>query len=360
MNEAEIVFDCEFCGDAVVLPVEYAGTCEVCPHCFEYIDIPSLGGTDSTSDEHCDAYQETHIEVAGHPLVFDLKFGFPHPRWREFIELIDENASHAQLIEIFDESAAAWLNTMLSHLPSGYKVSESEEFYLLTRSPEAEIPMLLEFCEHARNSILQMIDEAASDEGIGKHVVLNFAETATYYSYTSVFMSEGAHGGSVGMFINDDYPHIVTQDGFDWQRTLAHELTHCLMRHLPLPMWLNEGVTQIVEDHLFQQSLFQPDSELKGRLLSYWKANEIGSFWNGDSFHFPDDGQELSYVLARVLVWRLSTDFPQSFWTFVGTAEWNDAGSAAALNCFNRSLGEFLLEYLGAGDWEPQLDESDS
>lgn len=358
MNQDQIVFDCEHCAGVNVFSIEFAGACEVCPHCFEYVDIPSLNVSDTTADDDRDAYDEIDIETAGHPLVFDLKFGIPRPRWPEFIESIDGNAGVSQLAEIVHQSLTSWLNAVVSHLPSGYSVSESNAFFLLSRKPETEIPRLLEFCEQTRHTILQMINEAASNEGIGKHVVLSFADTANYYSYTSAFVPEGEFGGSSGMFINDYYPHIVAMDGFDWQRTIAHELTHNLMRHLPLPVWLDEGVTQIVEDHVFQNSRFEPDGMLMNRLVSYWKSNEISSFWNGKSFSFPDDGQELSYVLARVLTWRLSTDFSEGFWTFVANADWNDAGSAAAVNYLDRSLGNFLSEFLGAGNWEPQFENS--
>jgi hypothetical protein len=40
--------------------------------------------------------------------------------------------------------------------------------------------------------------------------------------------------------------------------------------------------------------------------LQFWGESEIQQFWSGESFHRPDDGQMLSYDLARILVGNLA------------------------------------------------------
>ena len=63
--------------------------------------------------------------------------------------------------------------------------------------------------------------------------------------------------------------------------------------------------------------------------LGFWGADEIQQFWSGKSFLRPDDGNMLSYDLARILVDQLSADWPR-FATFVNDANLEDAGAGAA------------------------------
>ena len=76
-------------------------------------------------------------------------------------------------------------------------------------------------------------------------------------------------------------------------------------------------------------------------------------FWYGSSFHRPDDGQQLSYQLAQILVTNLSENY-SAFVKFTNAAIWNDGGEAAAEEIFGISLGDLIANFLGEGDWWPE------
>jgi hypothetical protein len=136
------------------------------------------------------------------------------------------------------------------------------------------------------------------------------------------------------------------------EMVVAHELTHACLAHLPLPSWLNEGITVIMEDEITHTHAVIVDSETMARHRRFWGPEEIQQFWSGESFHRPDEGNELSYSLAQLVVGAISHDY-DVFKEFVSSADYKDGGEAAAQEVFGGSLGGLMEQFLGSGAWTP-------
>lgn len=350
MATDSIQLACESCGEVVSFPAGRAGQTDVCPECFEYIDLPQIeasprpaGSLPSIANPACSALSFEHVD--------DL----PRPQWDAFCQHVFDELPEPRWHDVFLEAARDWLETLAAALTGSYSTSESPNFFLLSALPADETERLLDFCEATRNTILSHLEGIAADAGYGKHVLLAFADVETYYTYVSHFHAEGESGGSGGMFLADGYQHIALHAARHWlYRTIGHELTHACLAHLPLPLWLNEGVTQEMEDVLLRQRTFEASIELTQRQKRYWREHSLESFWSGEAFRAADEGQELAYALARILVRNLTVDFREAFPEFVQTAEARDAGQAAAVNVFGLTLGQAAAQYLGEGAWDPQ------
>ena len=197
----------------------------------------------------------------------------------------------------------------------------------------------------------------ACNEGYGKHVVLLLHDAETYFDYISdAYPEEGEFGGSISMFIPDYYAHIVVlaEMNSPIESTIAHELSHCLLRHLDLPLWLNEGVTQLAEQEVAGGVRLGMTKELATKHRRWWNCDTIQEFWNGAAFSAPDDRQELSYSLAETLTSRLMQQFPDSCTEFVKTATATDAGESALWNTCRTSLSQRVSECFGNQDWSPR------
>jgi hypothetical protein len=79
---------------------------------------------------------------------------------------------------------------------------------------------------------------------------------------------------------------------------------------------------------------------------NFWNEETIKEFWSGESFSRPDEGQSLSYQLARILVFNLVQDFA-AFVAFCNQADWKDAGDKAMLENYGLSLQDLLFNFLG-------------
>ena len=142
-----------------------------------------------------------------------------------------------------------------------------------------------------------------------------------------------------------------SQDIYYSEPIAVHELTHACLAHLPIPLWLNEGMAVLMEDVLAGHRLFL-DKEMVKRHQKYWNEETIQGFWSGESFLAFDDGQELSYNLAHILVRNISQDFT-AFATFSNNASYEDAGELAAKEFLGVSLTQIVGSFLGEGSWQP-------
>ena len=287
---------------------------------------------------------------------------FIKPNWSVIGDWVDENIPREQLNEGWTQLARQWLEMLRETLGDSYVITESQEFALLARNDSRMNNRMLASCEHARRTILQTLPDVARDEGYGKHVVLAFADIESYYDYISDFYpEEGEFALSGGVFLDRGYGHfaICLAYGDDHERVIAHELNHNLLRHLPLPLWLNEGVTQVMEELIVGSSYFSTDHHMVRRHRAYWNREMIDAFWSGDSFFSPDEGQELSYHLAQVLIRNLMSDYPKQISPMLNAAHFTDAGNASLRQFCGVSLGDRVRQFLGEGDWEPSRSYSE-
>jgi hypothetical protein len=299
------------------------------------------------------------ISLASIPSALETRIGLPRPNWPTIFDWVENNVAREDMDRAWTQLAGDWLDALIASLPSGYGRTESPEFILLASGDARAARRILGWCESARRIILDTLSGVARADGYGKHVVLAFRDPETYYDYVADFYpDEGEFGLSGGMFLDHGYGHFVmcpAQCG-DLDRTIAHELNHALLRHLPLPPWLNEGVTQVIEDLVVGGSTFMVDHEMRRRHRAYWNADTIDSFWSGTSFYSPDDGQELSYHLAQILFRNLMSDYPQKIHDFLNSANFADAGNAALVKLCGVSLDDRVKQFLGNGDWGPRSD----
>ena len=286
-----------------------------------------------------------------------MRNSLPRPNWTAITDWLNSNFSNHDLDKVWSELAVQWLELLIDALPNGYSLSNSEEFYLLSDTESEKANGILRMCEISRRVILETLPGVARDEGYGKHVVLAFGSTDLYYDYISDFYpEEGNFGLSGGTFFDEGYGHLALCMACtaEHDRVITHELTHALLRHLPLPLWLNEGVTQVAEDTVAGSISFTINNELANRHREYWNSESIHAFWSGDSFYHSDDGQELSYHLAQVLFRNLMSDFPKQILRFLSTANFADAGNKALIELCNVSLGDRVAQFLGEDQWSPR------
>ena len=276
------------------------------------------------------------------------------PDWDEIAQNIGNDLNHEELHIERNKECNKWLESIAKEYGSAYKIEESSSFLILSNQSERYIRVFSNFLERALRRILSNLEGIASDEGFGKHVALIFQDFDQYYEYIGMFFPEdGKFGYSSGMYINDGYGHFAfpSQD-IDFAEPIAvHELTHVCLAHLPIPLWLNEGIAVLMEDVLVGHHLFI-DKELLESHQQYWNEDTIQSFWSGESFLATDEGQQLSYHLAHIVVRNICQN-SMAFTKFCNGANYEDAGETAAQEFLGLSLTQIVGTFLGEGDWQP-------
>jgi len=293
------------------------------------------------------------IDLAEIDGAFSFEEGFARPNWRlvsneiKKAGVLDENAA-------WNEAVRQWMFQLQSDLGGDYKFSESPRFFVLAPLSAETRTKIIDFSEEVVLHIRDRLADSAWKPKYGKHVILLFGEDDDYYQYVSHFYPAGTHPQSGGCLLHKDYVHIAAPyDPWSVRRTLAHELTHNLVVHLRLPLWLNEGLARYFEHSVASSREPMLDHEIRERHLAFWNEQNIQEFWAGVSWRKPGDSNELSYGLAEILL-NLLFEGRENWGDFLKQAQSADAGQTAALECFGIDLGQIAGTFLGPGDWRPR------
>ena len=282
-------------------------------------------------------------------------YHLPRPNWEVIETWVRRHVPESDRPQAWAEACSQWLGTLNGALANAYRTESSETVFLFAPGDFGQAKSLLRFAEGVLATIADSLEGIALESWQGPLVVLLFADADSYYSYVSQFYSEGDYGGSGGMCVRQGRLHIVlhpeTYDGL--QAVVAHELTHACLSHLTLPLWLEEGITQFVEELVHSQRQFQLDRESADRTRRFWRDNGLGGFWWGNAFQQPAEAQESSYLLAQVLFRLLATDHRGNLPDFVRAAHAGDAGESAAREHLGFGLSQLAAKFLGPGAWEP-------
>jgi hypothetical protein len=330
----------------------------------QWLDKDSLGSQTLEAKKSESVVNE--IDCAGLP-VFDLRThltaseGLPALDWDAVYSWLDTTEDEAIKAQAWGRVEHAWLTHMREALGGDYRLIESDQSIVLSSLTSSTANAMLTFMERTHQRILQILDGVARLPTWGKDILIVFDDDDAYYRYASRYYPDaGEFAFSSGMHISAGCGHYITMkaDLSSIEPIIAHESTHGCLDHLPLPLWLNEGLAVNMEARLTGKlySEWTPEQTRK-RHLDFWGTQEVQQFWSGESFQRTDDGNRLSYDLARILVEQFSTDW-DSFKSFVLAAHARDAGAEAASACLGVDLGAAvcsLMDEPSLPAWKPLL-----
>ena len=265
--------------------------------------------------------------------------------------------SDAERERVWRGHGERWLSHIVAALGGDFVLHEVSGFWVVSSQPVKHVDKIGRVLQNMRRRILSDLDGIALDPLYSQLAVLWLENEEIYYDYISrTYPDAGEFALSGGSFLSGGYPHFVFPhyDEFrDLERVMSHELTHALVSHLPLPLWLNEGIAVTMEEAIAGGMRARGTVELFDEYPDFWTEDTMQEFWHGGSFLRADEGNGLSYGLAHLLVTNLAHDFDR-FRRFVLSANAEDSGESAAREHLGISLGDMVSTLFGEGDWMPQ------
>ncbi|MDR7332591.1 hypothetical protein [Roseateles asaccharophilus] len=255
----------------------------------------------------------------------------------------------------------AWLQHLGAALGPGYRLMQRGHIVLLSSLDDRIATATMDFVDKTLQRIVRVLDGLArSVQPHEQEILIVFDDDEAYYRYLAHYYPDaGEFAASGGVFINAGCGHFATvkADLHAIEPVIAHELTHSCLSHLPIPAWLNEGLAVNTERRLCPPVLAPRTSprQMHARHQAFWGVDEIQQFWSGKSFLRTDEGNELSYDLARILVSQLAGDWAR-FRAFALSAHMDDGGEAAAHEHLGLPLADLaaaLLERPADASWAP-------
>lgn len=282
--------------------------------------------------------------------------GVPHPDLmpaREWVDRFGGEHHDAAWLAVQRE----WTGWVAANLGERYRVHESADALLVSAQPMRAVKVSLDYLALTQRRVARSLGRLAGDRAPEKQVVMLIDDEDDYYRYLGGrYPEDGEFQMSAGVHFNGPGPHfVVNGDELEQvQPTIVHEMTHAFLAHLPIPAWLNEGLAVNMETAFGRVADAHKLIELEKKHRGFWTPEAIQEFWSGRSYHRPDDGNELSYDLGRILVTGMSDPWSR-FEDFALEARLDDAGAAAAERHLHVDLGEFVRHYLrrDGGDWAP-------
>ncbi|MEK8030337.1 hypothetical protein AACH06_05825 [Ideonella sp. DXS29W] len=255
----------------------------------------------------------------------------------------------------------AWLLHLRNAMGEHAWLHEGDGVWLLSSLTPRAAQNTAAFVSRTRQRVARVLDGLAPRREDDRSILIALDDEESYYGYTSAYEhAEGELAFSGGMFIDAGCPHFVTRaDSLSQiEPVIAHELTHAALAPLRLPVWLDEGIAVNTEQRLTgNRPGAHTPHELQQMHRRFWGPEEIQQFWTGASFRRPDEGNKLSYDLARIIVEQLAKDWP-TFTRFAPQARRDDGGALAARETLGVNLGAMVCALLGRAPdaaWEPAL-----
>lgn len=282
-------------------------------------------------------------------LLFSRPDRFPRPDWTAIEERISQQGDDPG--KAWESVAVQWMDAFANALGPDYKVHHSRDILLVTRAPEPRVREILSFIHDCDKRILAELPFVDPSEFLGFLPIIVFGDELDFYHYLGTLRDDDDDSATAGgVFINEGYGHIaMPSENLDYYRaTLCHELCHSFLSGFNLPLWLDEAITAEVEHHITGENPYFLDRDIIQEHRAYWNAGRLGAFWTGESFSFPDEGQGLSYHLARFLFHAIAPhSTPESISRFVRAADDGNSGNSAALECFGINLPDVVEGLLG-------------
>jgi len=253
----------------------------------------------------------------------------------------------------------AWLLHFRDSMATSAHLHETIDAWVLSSFTPRAARSAATYVADTRKRIARLLDGLAEFPADARSILVVLDSLDDYYKYVSNYHPEdGEFAFSGGMYINYGCPHFVTVHAplSTIEPVIAHEMTHSALAHLELPLWLDEGIAVTTEHQISVSNRHPRDAvERIGRHLEFWNAERIQEFWTGKSFNRTDDGNELSYDLARSIVELLGREWP-SFVEFAANASRDDGGAAAASGILKLDLGDIAASALNVArqpGWSP-------
>lgn len=284
-----------------------------------------------------------------YPLTLEYEFGMLHPRGVDFIESLSLETDELNAVVHIAEQV--WLKEFVVSVAGNFRLIDGEGIFLVTDVDEIVSNSFLQMAHQLRHSIFEFvksefgvhIDRAETD------TIFLFKNNKDYISYTTHYIPEGEHAASGGMCIRENLVcHIaMPYSKWDLEVVLAHEMSHVALMGEGLPLWLEEGIVQVIQYALFPKAFdARPVDNFSLRATKrYWKLNGMSSFWNGEAF-FDLNGQEHAYLTSEIIVRYLVNDYKKQVIDFIQNANYVDGGKAAASSVLGMDLNELSDKFL--------------
>jgi len=283
-----------------------------------------------------------------------VEHGIPHVDWGAATVWIEKLCDvEADQCDLRRAVAGAWLDALRDAMTEDHKRWRHPRVEGVGPMKDDAAAKVAQAADRSFHVIEAALRRIRGEEPIPPIAVVALASKDDYISFKSHYdPEEGEWGTSGGVYLDlgpDGFPVLALPTTAAWHiaNTIAHEITHHALRNAHLPLWLEEGITQMMEERVTGHSAFKLDAEVLRRHRERWQDGALDLYLAGEAFSSnEDDTQELAYNLSELVVRRLLDVEPERFFAFAKACREGRPDAEAA---FGRTESDLVLEAIGAG-----------
>lgn len=283
-----------------------------------------------------------------------LEHGLPQLDWDLTLAWIDHRERDEHRRGLWVRSfAAVWLDELRDALKVDHRRWRHARVEGLGPLEGEIAPFLARAADRSIAVIEEALKPVRGARPIPAVALVAMSGQEDYISFTSHFFPEEGHwAGSGGMCIRPDeraLPIIALPTHVKWnlEAALAHEMTHHALNGMKLPLFIEEGFTQMMEERVTGRANFTFTHKQRARQRERWAEVGIERYVSGDGFLSPEqDEQELAYHLSQVIVRGQLSERPKAFFAFARDCA-QLGPEASAVRHLGSDLAELALRSIG-------------
>ena len=304
---------------------------------------PSKGGSDLPRVDR---------DVVRH--LFVERYGLPQVDWGMADHWVAQQPSDPDIRPRLKRAVvAAWLEEMRDALDADHQAWRRHDVEALTPLENAAGKRIAEASASAGAEIARALVPIRGRDPIDPYAIVALKPLEAYISFKAHFLHDDANVATSGGFYmqgsESEFPVIALSAAMPHalETILAHEVTHHALVDAGLPLWAEEGITQMMEERVAGGAPFNITSEQAARQRSRWAEDQLVEYVDGDMFKSPDDDdQELAYQLSQWVVRMALERDAKKFFEFLRACRSADPEHASQA-VLGRSQVEFVRTICG-------------
>lgn len=295
--------------------------------------------------------------------AFEIRYGIPQPKWQEVCDALGDDPPK------WKPFLRDWTNRVATALGPQGLVYNTERAIVVTDVEERDAQRTVRIIERAVGSIEDAcLPQDHSDRAWPRvFFVMNCRDR--YYDFAAGGAEAGETGfldvlapadtddleceiASAGLCFRSGYLHILVQYERDdyFPETIAHEFTHAVNTSRELPLWLDEGLAEVLAARFMYGGQYK-DRFILDRLIwkdmaECWKRNGFDELWAGSAFTNLELSYPAYHLVPLLTINLIERCGEKQFLDFLDTVSGDDHGEAAVKQLTGRSLDEFAESVL--------------
>jgi hypothetical protein len=248
---------------------------------------------------------------------------------------------------------SAWLEELRDALHEDHQAWRKPDFDGITPLNDALGKRIAATSDRAATEIRRALKPLRGDQPIPPYALVAIKPLNAYLSFKSHYVHSDSGSATSGGFYSRassaGYPTIAINcaTSHSSELVVAHELTHHALVDADLPLWAEEGITQMMEERVCSFTNFSLSRERVAEQHDRWSEDALDMFIEGAAHLSPEDNdQELAYHLSQWAVRSALERNPTQFFRFLSACRCSDP-ELAAKAVLGTSQADFVRSICG-------------